>query len=95
MLGCHDRINQARTAADLVRGYALLERIITAFTDLTVLPFDDMAAAQYLALKGRIRIGAMDLRIAATALVHAMTVVTRNVRDFGRVPGLRTEDWTR
>jgi tRNA(fMet)-specific endonuclease VapC len=95
MLGCNDRISQARTAAELVRGYELLQRIITTFTDLTVLPFDDRSAGQFLALKGRVRIGSMDLRIASTALAHDMTVVIRNARDFGKVPGLRIEDWTK
>lgn len=32
--------------------------------------------------------GDNDLLIAATALSHDMTVVTRNVKDYGRVPGL-------
>ncbi|HET6574600.1 MAG TPA: type II toxin-antitoxin system VapC family toxin [Fimbriiglobus sp.] len=96
MLGCNDRISQARTAADLVRGYALLEQIITTFTQFTVLPFDDAAATRFLSLKAtRLRVSTMDLRIAVTALSRGMTVVTRNVRDFGKVPGLRTEDWTK
>ncbi len=42
----------------------------------------------------RIRIGTMDLKIAATALAHDATLLTRNVQDFSRVPGLRIEDWS-
>ena len=41
-----------------------------------------------LAAKGQ-RIGAHDLWIAATALVHGMGVATGNVDEFRRVPGLR------
>jgi tRNA(fMet)-specific endonuclease VapC len=35
----------------------------------------------------------MDLLIAATALVHDFTLVTHNVKDFAKVPGLRVQDW--
>lgn len=38
-------------------------------------------------------IGPHDVLIAATALRHAATLVTRNVREFGRVPQLRVENW--
>ena len=38
-------------------------------------------------------IGPYDSQIAAVALVHALTLVTHNTAEFGRVPGLRTEDW--
>ncbi|ETX07465.1 MAG: hypothetical protein ETSY2_11025 [Candidatus Entotheonella gemina] len=36
----------------------------------------------------------MDLRIASIALSRNMTVLSRNLVDFMRVPGLRVEDWT-
>jgi len=35
----------------------------------------------------------MDLMIAATALVHNLIVVTHNVHDYSRVPGLTIHDW--
>ena len=38
-------------------------------------------------------IGSMDLLIAAQALSLAVRLITHNVREFGRVPGLRVEDW--
>jgi tRNA(fMet)-specific endonuclease VapC len=62
---------------------------------MTVLPFDGAAATVYDGLLAqRIRVGTMDLRIAAIALSRGSIVLTRNLRDFGRVPGLTTEDWT-
>lgn len=38
-------------------------------------------------------IGPMDFLIAGTALQHGATLVTHNVDELGRVPGLRLEDW--
>ncbi len=62
------------------------------------LPFDDVAADHHariradLAQKG-ISIGPHDSQIAAIALAHKLTVVTHNVSEFSRVPGLTIEDW--
>ena len=41
----------------------------------------------------KLNVGGMDLRIAAIALENNATVVTRNVVDFQRIPGLLIEDW--
>ena len=65
------------------------------FSASQVLPFDDAAAATFESLRSqRVRIGTMDLRIAAIALSRKLTVLTRNVADFQKVPGLQVEDWT-
>jgi tRNA(fMet)-specific endonuclease VapC len=44
--------------------------------------------------KRKLGVKHMDLRIAAVALEHAGTLVTRNVRDFQLVPDLGIEDWS-
>jgi tRNA(fMet)-specific endonuclease VapC len=68
---------------------------LTDFAALQVLPFDDAAADTFENLRGNaVRIGTMDLRIAATALSRNLTVLTRNLVDFKKVPGLHVEDWT-
>ena len=38
-------------------------------------------------------VGPYDLLIAGTALAHDLTLVTRNLREFMRIPGLRVENW--
>ena len=40
------------------------------------------------------RIGAYDILIAGIALARGCVLATHNVREFGRVVGLRVEDWT-
>lgn len=46
-----------------------------------------------LEVKGQV-IGPFDLILAATALVHNLTLVTHNTGEFSRVEGLQHEDWT-
>jgi tRNA(fMet)-specific endonuclease VapC len=64
------------------------------------LDFDARAANCYadarahLAAKGH-PIGDRDLMIAAIALANRLTVVTSNLSEFGRVPGVTVEDWMR
>lgn len=38
-------------------------------------------------------LGPMDNLIAGTALAHQATLITHNIEEFSRVPGLRWEDW--
>ena len=55
-----------------------------------------MSSAARCALEATGRpIGERDLIIAATALSHGLTIVSSNTREFGRVPGLSVEDWSR
>ena len=63
-----------------------------------IIPFDETCAAHYakiradLEQKGR-TIGSNDYLIAATALAHGAVLVTNNVDEFKRVPGLSLECW--
>ena len=72
-----------------------VERFIAPFS---VVPFDERSARAYARIRDDLEsrgesIGPMDLLIAATAVAHEAVLVTRNVREFKRVEGLRVEDW--
>ena len=86
---------RTRTLQQQVNAYRKLEHHLDIYLKIQVLEFDAGAAAEFERLKRlRVRIGAMDLKIAAITLAHDATVLTRNIKDFSRVPGLRVEDWT-
>ena len=64
-----------------------------------VLDFSDDAAPHYAAIRADLKkrglpIGANDLFIAAHARSLGLTLVTNNTAEFGRVTGLRVENWT-
>ena len=74
-------------------------QIQAAFLDqFESLSFDDQAAQIFgqiradLAVRGQ-PIGPYDLQIAAIALANDLTLVTHNVREFGRIADLKIEDW--
>lgn len=76
---------------------ALREQILF-LEQFVSLPFDDSAANFYAEVRATLAkagtpIGANDLQIAAIALTHDLILVSHNVREFSRVPGLRLEDW--
>lgn len=65
---------------------------------LAVADFDDNAAAAYGHMQTQLEkqgmpIGSLDTLIAAHALSMDLTLVTTNVREFERVPGLKVENW--
>jgi tRNA(fMet)-specific endonuclease VapC len=74
--------------------YDRLVGLFRFFAGWRILPFDDLAADQFQSLRAqRVRIGTMDLKIASIVLVHGATLLSSNVQDFEKVPGLRVADW--
>lgn len=88
-------VHGAEKSSDVPRNIAVVEDFVSR---LMVLPYDDKAAWQY----GNIRavleklgqpIGLNDLHISAHARSNGLTLVTNNMREFERVPGLLLENW--
>jgi len=75
-----------------------LQRLKLFFAPLNSLPFDDLCAEHYALIRTDLLaqgtlIGPNDLMIAAIARAHDAVLVTHNTSEFGRVIGLRLEDW--
>jgi tRNA(fMet)-specific endonuclease VapC len=86
---------RARWLTQQVEAYRRLKRHLDLYRTIPVLEFDAQAAAEFQRLKrSRLRIGTMDLKIAAIVLAHDAVLLARNLADFSRVPGLRVEVWT-
>ena len=87
---------RARSLQVQIDGYQRLLRQHRHYCSLRILHFDEQAAVEFQRLrKSRLRLATMDLKIAAITLVRGATLLTRNMGDFGKVPGLQVDDWTK
>lgn len=94
--GWSAEINRAKVVEREVQAYARLGRLIALFRRMAVVPFDERGADNFESLRRqRIRIGTMDLKIAAIDLAHGALLLSANLRDFRKVPGLRVQNWLR
>lgn len=74
--------------------YERLQDMIDFFADWMVLRVDFPSIAIHDQLKShRLRIGSQDLKIASIALANGALLLSANLVEFQRVPGLRVEDW--
>ena len=91
-------LNRAKTDAHVLRAYAELDALCRWFSKMNVLPFSAAALQCFHSLRKQCRrVGTLDLRIASVALTTDATLLSRNLRDFRQVPGLRVgnclPDW--
>lgn len=95
MRGGLAQIARSKSLVQQIEAYRRLERLLSDYSQTNLLSFDERAAEQFQRLKKeRIRIGTMDLKIAAITLVNDATLLSRNLKDFSKVPGLKVEDWS-
>jgi len=94
MRGWLAAIHRTRKVHDQIFYYTRLVGLIEFYSKWEILPFNEPAADRFEALrKERVRVGTMDLKIAAIALEKGTLLLSANLRDFERVPGLRVENW--
>jgi tRNA(fMet)-specific endonuclease VapC len=80
-------------AGRAINGLKLSEEYLAGFD---VLPFDARAGEQFDSLLQDKKVkkpGRKDLLIACIALAHDATLVTRNIKDFQPIPGLKVDNW--
>ena len=88
-------LGRVQSGGPHVRAYGYLVDAVGLFSLFPLVPFDGASERQFQILRtSRLRVGTLDLKIAAIALTNHLTVLTRNRGDFGRVPGLIFEDWS-
>jgi len=74
------------------------QTLVKFLASFEICPFNEQAASHYGEIRAHLErsgnlIGAMDLLIAAHARSLSLTLVTNNLNEFGRVPGLSTVNW--
>ena len=74
------------------------EKQIEFLYTVTLMPFNNQASEVYGEMRATLErrgtpIGQNDMLIAAIALAYDLTLVTHNTREFGRIDGLKLEDW--
>ena len=90
---------ELRAGAELVRHAIREHEVLDQFLGGLLVAYPDQqfapAYARLLAAtsRGGKRVAAMDLLIATAAILHDAPLVTKNVKDFSRVPGLRVLDY--
>ena len=74
--------------------YLRLQSFIADTSNWDVLPLGEPAVDRFFQLKkAGVQIGTMDLKIASIALVEGGLLLSRNLRDFQKIPELKVEDW--
>lgn len=89
---------ELRYGAEKSGSSALSERVSQVLSAIDVLPLDTPADRRYAEIRDQLSrqgtpIGPNDMLIAAQALSLDLAVVTANVAEFERVPGLAVENW--
>ncbi len=94
MRGWMALLASTRSFEKQIEFYDQLKNALRRYNKIRLFDFDKQAVEILTDLqKQRIRIGTMDLKIAAIAMANNATLLSRNLKDFNKVTGLKVEDW--
>jgi tRNA(fMet)-specific endonuclease VapC len=94
LTGWYTRLRRRLTHEQQAFVYDELRRTVGFLGRLPILAFTVQAIDRFEQLRRmKLNVASQDLRIAAIALENSAVVVSRNLRDFQRVPGLHVENW--
>jgi tRNA(fMet)-specific endonuclease VapC len=89
------QIRKAKTSQALTSAYERLKATLILFSELEILNYDARADDRFQEFRRTgLRISTQDLRIASIALAHSGILLTRNLQDFEKVPGLMIQNWS-
>jgi len=75
--------------------YQELEKHLNNYRSIPVIGYDQNSALKFQELRKIYKkLGSMDLKIASICITHKALLLTRNLKDFGQIEELNTEDWT-
>ena len=96
MRGWLSFVAKSKTLEEQIYAYSKLQPFLDNFRESLVLDFDEKAADVFQQLKSqKIRVGTMDLKIAAIAVSNNAILVSRNLSDYEQIPNLTVHDWTK
>lgn len=88
-------VAEAKNGATQSSAYQRLVETVMLLSEFQILQYDEKSRDIYQVLKAqRIRVGTQDLRIASITLAYNGILLTRNRRDFEKIPGLTIQDWS-
>ncbi len=95
MRGWLTYLSKCKNVGEQIFAYQRLNQFLDNFRRIAVMQFDEKAVTVFQELKRqKIRVGTMDLKIAAIAIANNAILISRNLSDFEQIPNLTVKDWT-
>jgi tRNA(fMet)-specific endonuclease VapC len=94
MRGWMAAVHRNHNPRNQIHAYISLRQLFRFFATWHVLDWNGAAADRYDLLKReKTKVGTMDLKIASIAMANNAVLLTRNIKDFEQIAGLRVDDW--